>query len=149
MQIDPRGQQFAAALTVAVLAGVLLTAPGPVGLGLLLWQSAVFALGAVRGPQHTPYAWLFRTLLRHPARPVLGPPAELEDAAAPRFAQTVGLVFAVLGLLGLATGATVLGLVAIGAALAAALLNAAFGLCLGCEAYVLLARTGVLRNSTT
>ncbi|MFZ5851280.1 MAG: DUF4395 family protein, partial [Actinomycetota bacterium] len=39
----------------------------------------------------------------------------------------------------------VVGLLAVGLALAAALLNAAFGLCLGCEVYLLLRRAGVLR----
>ena len=46
--------------------------------------------GAVRGIQATPYAWLFRRFVR----PRLAPPAELEDARPPRFAQAVGLVFA-------------------------------------------------------
>jgi hypothetical protein len=52
----------------------------------------------------------------------------------------VGLAFAVLGLAGFLTGATVPGAVAVGLALAAALLNAAFGLCLGCEVYLLARR---------
>jgi hypothetical protein len=37
-------------------------------------------------------------------------------------------------------GSTVVGLVATSFALAAAFLNAAFGLCLGCEAYLLIRR---------
>lgn len=40
-------------------------------------------------------------------------------------------------------GATVVGLLAVGAALAAAFPNAAFGLCLGCERYLLLRRSRV------
>lgn len=137
--IDPRGARFAAALTTAVLAVVLLTAPGPVATGLLAVQAVVFAVGASRGVQHTAYAWVFRTFVR----PRLGAPSHLEDATPPRFAQTVGLAFALLGLAGLVAGAEVLALVAIGFALAAALLNAAFGFCLGCEVYLLLRRVGV------
>lgn len=137
--IDPRGARFAAALTTAVLAVVLLTAPGPVATGLLAVQAVVFAVGASRGVQHTAYAWVFRTVVR----PRLAAPSHLEDAAPPRFAQTVGLAFAVLGLVGLLAGAEVLALVAVGFALAAALLNAAFGFCLGCEVYLLLRRAGV------
>jgi hypothetical protein len=134
--IDPRGARVAAALTSVVLALVLLTAPGPVATALLAAQAAVFAVGAVAGVQRTPYAWLFRTLVR----PRLGPPRELEDAAPPRFAQAVGLGFAALGLLALLAGLTTLGLVAVGFALVAALLNAALGLCLGCEVYLLARR---------
>ena len=73
-------------------------------------------------------------------------PAELEDAAPPRFAQVVGLGFAVVGLVALLAGATTVGLVAVGLALAAALLNAVVGFCLGCEIY-LLAKRATTRTS--
>ena len=140
--IDPRGARVAAALTSLVLALVLLTAPGADATALLAVQAAVFAVGAVAGVQRTPYAWLFRTFVR----PRLGPPGELEDAAPPRFAQAVGLGFALVGLLALLADLTTLGLVAVGFALVAALLNAALGLCLGCEVYLLARR---LTTSTT
>jgi len=132
-RIDPRGPRFAATLTTLVLAVVLLTAPSPTATALLVVQAALFAAGALGGIQRTPYAWLFKRLVR----PRLGPPGELEDAAPPRFAQTVGLAFALVALAGFLTGVTVLGLVATGFALAAAFLNAAFGFCLGCELYLL------------
>jgi len=134
--IDPRGPQVAAAITAAVLVAVLLLAPGPAAIALLAAQAAVFAVGALRGVQHTPYSWLFRTLVR----PRLSAPAELEDPAPPRFAQAVGLGFALVGLAGFVTGADVLGQVATGFALVAALLNAVFRFCLGCEMYLLLKR---------
>jgi len=133
--IDPRGPRFSASLTSVVL-GVVLVAPTPVAVVVLTLQTVVFAVGAFRGVQHTPYAWLFRTLVR----PRLAAPRELEDPRPPRFAQAVGLGFALVGLVGFATGLTALALVATGFALAAALLNAAFGLCLGCEIYLLLQR---------
>jgi len=122
-------------VTSGVLALVLVT-PTPVAVTLLALQTVVFGIGAVRGIQHTPYAWLFRTLVR----PRLGAPHELEDPRPPRFAQAVGLGFALVGLVGFAAGLTVLALVATGLALAAALLNAVFGFCLGCEIYLLLQR---------
>jgi hypothetical protein len=134
--IDPRGPRLAAALTSVVLAAVLLLAPHPAAVVLLAVQVVLFAIGALAGVQRTPYAWLFRTLVR----PRLAPPVELEDPAPPRFAQGVGLAFAVVGLVALLAGATVVGQVAVGLALVAALLNAVFALCLGCEAYLLLAR---------
>ncbi|QZY28796.1 DUF4395 domain-containing protein [Nocardioides coralli] len=135
-QIDPRGARFAAAVTATVLAVVLLTSPGPAATGLLAFQTAVFALGAGLGVQRTPYAALFRSLVR----PRLGPPHELEDAAPPRFAQAVGLGFSLVGLVALLSSATTIGLVAVGFAFAAALLNATTGFCLGCEAYLLIKR---------
>ena len=134
--IDPRGQQFAAAITAVVLAVVLLTAPGAAGVGLLAVQTALFGLAVALGVQRTPHALVFRALVR----PRLGPPAELEDPAPPRFAQAVGFTFAVVGLAAFLSGLTVVGLVAVGFALAAALLNAVFGFCLGCEMYLLLKR---------
>ena len=123
--IDPRRLRFAAWLTTAVLAVVLVT-----GSGLLLAaQAVVFALGA-RGKN--PYARLYRPSTA---------PVELEDARPPRFAQLVGLVFALVGTLAFAAGATTLALIATAAALVAALLNAAFGVCLGCELYLIIRRT--------
>jgi hypothetical protein len=134
--IDPRGPQFAAALTSVVLIVVLLLAPGPVGVALLAVQAVLFALGATRGVQRTPYSWLFRTLVR----PRLSAPTELEDPAPPRFAQSVGLVFALVGLVGFLAGVDIVGQVATGFALVAALLNAIFRFCLGCEMYLLIKR---------
>ncbi len=135
-RIDPRGPQFAAALTAVVLAAVLLLAPHPAGVALLAVQAVLFAIGAGLGVQRTPHAWLFKTFVR----PRLGAPGELEDVAPPRFAQGVGLAFALVGLVGFLSGADVVGLVATGFALAAALLNAAFRFCLGCEMYLLIRR---------
>ena len=135
-QIDPRGPQFNAVLTSAVLALSLLTAPGAVGVTLLAVQAVLFALGVGLGVQRTPAAWLFRRFVR----PRLAAPSHGEDPQPPRFAQGVGLGFAVVGLVGYAAGLPLLGLVATGLALVAALLNAVFGLCLGCELYLLLRR---------
>jgi len=131
-QIDPRGPQFAAALTSVALAVTLLTAPGTAGVVLLAWQTAVFAVGAGLGVQRTPYAWVFRTFVR----PRLSAPNDLEDPAPPRFAQAVGLAFVAVGLLGYLSGVDLVGAIAVGLALAAALLNAVFGFCLGCEIYL-------------
>ena len=137
--IDPRGPQFSAALTAVVLAAVLLTAPGAVATTLLFVQAVLFAVGAGFGIMRTPYSWLYRRLVL----PLVGPPAHREDPAPPRFAQALGLGFAVVGVVGFLAGATVLGLVATGLALIAALLNAVFGFCLGCELYLLAARAGL------
>ena len=141
-QIDPRGPQFTAALTAAVLALVLLTAPSPFGIALLAVQAALFAVGVGLGVQRGPWAVLFRRVVR----PRLAPPAHLEDAAPPRFAQGVGLVFTLVALAGYLAGAPVVGAVATGFALAAALLNAVFRFCLGCEMYLLVRRLRPARS---
>ena len=136
-QLDPRGPQFNAMLTSVVLALSLLTAPGAVGVVLLGAQAALFATAVAFGVQRTPAGFLFRRLVR----PRLAAPTHLEDPQPPRFAQAVGLVFALTGLVGYLVGLPLLGAVATGLALAAALLNAVFGFCLGCEMYLLLRRT--------
>ncbi len=133
--IDPRGPRVAATLTSVVLALVLVT-PQPVATVLLAVQAVLFGIGAVRGVQHTPYAAVFRRVVR----PRLGAPHDLEDPRPPRFAQAVGLLFAGVGLVGFVAGSAVVGLVATGLALVAALLNAVFGFCLGCELYLLTKR---------
>jgi hypothetical protein len=57
-----------------------------------------------------------------------------------KFAQLVGLFFALVGVAGFAFGAPLVGVIATAFALAAAFLNAAFGICLGCQIYPLVAR---------
>jgi Domain of unknown function (DUF4395) len=86
--------------------------------------------------RRAPYGLVFRFLIR----PRLGPPRETEPEAPPRFAQGVGLVISVIGVIGYATGATPLGIVAASLGLIAAFLNGAFGLCLGCEMYLFIRR---------
>jgi hypothetical protein len=126
--VDPRGVRFAALVTSAVLAVVLLTAD----LWLLAVQTAAFLIGAVAGVRYVPYGVVFRYLIR----PRLGPPASTEDPAPPRFAQALGAVFGVVGVVGFGTGLDTLGYVAVAFAFVAAFLNAAFGFCLGCHLYL-------------
>ncbi|MEV8086807.1 DUF4395 domain-containing protein [Streptomyces nigra] len=135
MDIDVRGPRFGAAVTAVVLAVVLVTGSA----WLLAWQTLAFALGAAGGVGRSPYGVLFRRVVR----PRLGPPTAFEAPEPPRFAQAVGLVFAVVGLVGYTLGPQWLGLAATGAALAAAFLNAVFGYCLGCEMYLLVRRMTV------
>ncbi len=135
--IDPRAPRFAAWVTTALLAAVLLTGSA----ALLAVQAVVFAFGA---GGRNPYALFWKRVLR----PRSGVPGELEEAAPVRFAQVVGLAFAVVGTVALALGATTAGLLATAAALAAALLNAAFGICLGCEIYLLAKRTTKREGAT-
>ena len=132
IEIDARGPRFSAALTTVVLALALVTGSAWVA----TFQAVVFAIGAINGPQFTPYAFIYRTLIK----PRLKSPLRTEDVRPPKFAQSIGLLFALVALVGSATGASVVFTIAIAAALAAAFLNAAFDFCLGCQIYLLLAR---------
>lgn len=132
-QIDPRGPRFGAAVTTVVLAVILLALPGALATVLLVWQTAVFGIGAFVGLHAHPYGIVFRTLVR----PRLGDPQSLEAVEPPTFAQLVGFGFAAVALAASVAGSTAVAQVAVGLALGAAFLNAAFALCLGCEMYVL------------
>jgi len=136
VRVDPRGPRFGAAVTTLVLAVALVLVGSPIGLVVLAWQTLVFALGTLVGLQAQPYGWLFRRVVR----PRLAPPTELEDARPPRFAQALGLVFALVALVASVAGADVVATVAIALAMLAAFLNAAFAFCLGCEMYLFLVR---------
>lgn len=127
--IDARGPRFGASVTTIVLAIALVTN----NKWVLLAQGAVFAIGAIRGPQFTPYGFIFKKFVK----PRLAKDAPTEDVRPPKFAQSVGLLFAIVGLLGAFTGVDIVFTVAVGFALGAAFLNAAFNYCLGCEMYLL------------
>jgi hypothetical protein len=131
-EIDVRGPRFAAWITAVVLAVALVLGSGV----LVAVQAVVFAVGAFAGLRYAPYGAFFRLVVA----PRLGPVREREPEAPPRFAQLVGLLFAVVGAAGYLLGAPVLGAVATGFALVAALLNAATGFCLGCELYLIARR---------
>jgi hypothetical protein len=132
-QIDPRGPRFGAGITTVVLAIILLTIPSSVATVLLGIQTLVFALGAFVGLHAQPYGIIYRKLVA----PKLGKPSELEAVEPPQFAQFVGFLFAASGLIALLVGADVAALIAVGFALGAAFLNAAFNFCLGCEMFLI------------
>jgi hypothetical protein len=132
-QIDPRGPRFGAAITTAVLAIIVLTIPSSIALVLLGIQTVVFALGAFVGLHAQPYGIIYRKLVA----PKLGKPTALEEVEPPQFAQFVGFLFAATGLIALLAGADLVATIAVGFALGAAFLNAAFNFCLGCEMYLI------------
>lgn len=136
--VDVRGPKFAAWITTAVLIVVLVVsaASGLAAAVILGLQAVVFAIGAVGGPRKHPYGRLFAGLVA----PRLGPVQDREPVAPLKFAQLVGLIFAVVGTVGFAAGAFLVGVFATAGAVVAAFLNAAFGICLGCQLYPLVAR---------
>jgi hypothetical protein len=127
--IDARGPRFGAVITTTVLAIALVTQ----NKWVLVAQGIVFAIGALRGPQFTPYGLIFKKFIK----PRLAKEAPTEDVRPPKFAQSVGFIFALTGAIGAFAGLDALFTIAVGFALGAAFLNAAFNYCLGCEMYLL------------
>ena len=130
--IDARGPRFGAAITTTVLAVALVTQ----NKWVLVAQGLVFLIGALRGPQFTPYGLIYKNLVK-PRLSKVGP---TEDVRPPKFAQAVGFVFALVGSIGVFAGVDLVFTIATGFALAAAFLNSAFNYCLGCEMYLLIVR---------
>ena len=137
VSIDARGPRWSAVITTAVLATALVTS----NLWVIAFQAVVFAIGAIRGPQFTPYALIFKKLIK----PRLKSEVTFEDVRPPQFAQAVGLGFALVAVIASVTGAGGVFTVAVGFALAAAFLNAAFNFCLGCEMYLLILRASTAK----
>lgn len=155
--VDPRGPRFAAGITsVLLLIAVLLGLTGPSSTGLvhslspvqrvldpaflLVLVIALLFLWAVLSPRTAPWGALYRALVA----PRLSPPSELEDPRPPRFAQGVGLFVTAVGLVLHLAGVPWALTIAAAAAFVAAFLNAAFGVCLGCQLYLLLQRAGIV-----
>ena len=136
--IDARGPRFSATITTIVLATALVTH----NVWVLVAQGLVFLIGATRGPQFTPYGLFFKNLVK----PRLKKEAPTEDVRPPKFAQSVGLIFALVGIFGSVVDRSLIFAAATSIALAAAFLNAAFNYCLGCEMYLLLVRTTTRRK---
>ncbi len=133
--IDPRQPRLGQGITGAVLlVGFLLDQPL-----VLPVLAVVLAAASLGGPAINPYAWLFRGIR---SAGWLGPPRELEEAAPPRFSNTLGFVFLTAASLAYYAGrpsdALAWGLGLLVSALA--LLAASTGLCVGCELYVFVRR---------
>jgi hypothetical protein len=134
-RVDVRGPRFVAWITTCVLViALIVSGISSVGAAIILaLQAFVFAIGALAGPRRHPYGMVFAAVVA----PRLGPVREREPIPPLKFAQLVGLIFAVTGAAGFIAGASLVGLIATAAALIAAFLNAAFGICLGCQLYPL------------
>lgn len=149
--IDPRGPRFAAGITaLLLLVDVFLGLTTPIGATvaeravepafLLLLAIALLFVWGVLSPRTAPWGALYRTLVQ----PRLKPPTELEDPRPPRFAQGVGLFVVTIGLILHLAGVPWALPIAAAMAFVAAFLNAVFGLCLGCQLYLVLQRAGIV-----
>jgi hypothetical protein len=130
-----------------VAGGVVLMSLAAIVLGQP-WIAAVIAYGFVArvltGPRLSPLGQLVTRVItpRLPVdpRPVPGPPK--------RFAQGIGAVFSTTAaVLGLALGLHTAAYVVLGLLVVAATLESVFALCLGCKAFAVLMRTGVIPAS--
>lgn len=131
--IDARGPRFGALITTIVLSTVLITE----SMWLLGFQALVFFVGATLGPAKSPYGIIYKKFVQ----PRLQSELITEESKPPQFAQAVGLIFAATGILALYFQLNLLFLISISFALFAAILNAFFNFCLGCQMYLLLARS--------
>jgi hypothetical protein len=139
--VDPRGPRFGAAITsVLSLIAFYLSLTNQSLAYAILVALGVFFTWSLVSPSTHPYGWSFAKFIR----PKLAAPKELEDPRPLRFAQQVGLAFALLGIIG---GIFSAPLISVSAAFIflAAFLNAVFGLCLGCQLYLLIRRVGIIR----
>ena len=91
------------------------------------------------GPRLSPLALLASRVIA----PRLGPP---KDVAGPpkRFAQGMGAAMTTLGVIALALGWTTVTTVLLALLVAAATLESVFALCIGCQAFAVLMRAGLV-----
>jgi hypothetical protein len=110
----------------------------------LEWATVVIAYGFVArvlaGPTLSPLGQLVTRVITPrlgiPERPVAGPPK--------RFAQGIGVAFSVSALVLTGLGYWTAAEVVLGLLASAAFLESALGLCLGCKAFAVLMRAGVV-----
>lgn len=140
--IDPRGPRFGATIIniLSIVIFFLALAPNTelLAFALLLVATLSFVIGTIWGNTKHPFGWLFRKLVK----PRLSAPVELEDSRPPQFAQGVGLVVSLLGVVLHLIGNLYGVAIASGLLIAATTLQAYFGYCLGCQIYLGLKRLG-------
>lgn len=136
--VDVRATRFGAWVSTAVLVlGLIVSGFSlPTAAVVLTLQAIVFAIGALNRPRWNPYGRVFAAVVARHVRPG----TEREPLPPVRFANLVGLVLLVPGVVGFAAGIRLLGVIATAALLAAVYLNAAFGFCIGCHLYPFVVR---------
>lgn len=122
---------------VIVLAVVAIVVNHPVVYGLL---ALGFLLRVAAGPRFSPFGQLSVRVIA----PKIWRRTKLVPGPPKRFAQTVGLAFSATALALSLTGFGLAAQIVVAALIAAAFLEFAFGLCLGCVAFGYLQRAGVI-----
>jgi hypothetical protein len=136
--VDDRAARTVASGVIVVAVAALLT-QSPLLVALL---AVGFWLRVLYGPRYSPLALLTTRVLvpRYPGHPRLvpGPPK--------RFAQGIGATWTTAAALLLAVGATGAGWTLVALLLVPAGLEATLGFCVGCHAFRLLMKAGVIPN---
>ncbi len=127
--IDPRGHRFGAGVSALLLVGSFLIGQ-PLGVLVVLLS---IGISAAFGLRWSVYGAIWRRIVRFAG---LGK-AEPEHEYPPRFAQTLGSVVLVVGLVAFVAGVPVVGWGAAFAVAALQTLLAVTGYCLGCRLYFL------------
>jgi hypothetical protein len=129
-----------------VAGGVVVLAVAAIATGwrpLLIVLAIGFALRVLSGPRFSPLGLLATKVVA----PRLGEP-KLVPGPPKRFAQAIGLTFSLAAvLLAYAFDATTAAWIVTGLLAVAAFLESVFALCLGCHAFSLLMRAGVVPES--
>jgi hypothetical protein len=99
-----------------------------------------FALRVASGPRFSPLGLLATRVIV----PRLGLPERMTPGPPKRFAQAIGLGFSTVSAVLLLVGWATAGWIVLGVLVAAAFLEAALGFCLGCRAFAVLIRVGVI-----
>lgn len=136
LQIDPRGPRLGAFVPLTLSIVALILGPGIGAIVIFAVLVALFLPGAIVGPQATAQGWVFRTFIR----PRIGAPLATESFRPPRFAQQVGLTFALVALVFAIAGIGLGFFIFAGFLTFAAFLQGVFDFCLGCEIYLLFKR---------
>ena len=129
-----------------VAGGVVIMVVLTIALGLR-WATIVLAYGFIArvlaGPRFSPLGLLVTRVVT----PRLGLAERLVPGPPKRFAQGMGVAFSVTALALTADGEWTAAVAVLGLLGVAALLESAFGLCLGCKVFALLMRLGVVPAS--
>lgn len=136
LQVDARVPRAKAVFHAALPAIAYLIGP-PAGVAILGATGFLMAASVLGGTQYSLFGRIFKAI-----RGQLGiKPGQIEESAPHRFAEGVGAIFLLAS-----TAFYFGGLYGVGEALALivvglAILNAAAGICVGCQMYLLLKRT--------
>jgi hypothetical protein len=136
---NPVNEKAARVVAGVVLAGaIVILATG--WLWLLVPLAYGFWARVLTGPKLSPLGWLAQRRVA----PALGAPKYVPGPPK-RFAQGIGAAFTTTAaILGLAIGATTAAYVLVALLAVAAGLESIFAICLGCRAFALLMRTGIV-----
>jgi hypothetical protein len=121
----------------AILPAIAFVVGVPIAPYLLAFTGLVMAVSVLAGPRYSLFGRLFNQVIRPAARIGKGRP---EPVAPHRFAEALGAICLIAAAIFYFAGAHGAGQVLTLMVVALALLNAAAGICIGCQMYLLIKR---------